>query len=200
MQTQTSSWREGKQNKRTEQNSSSQTICSCDNRAGRDGSQGCFVPFAGCLQLALHLALQAGFSLGPSLPVSPWQCGTQRPPGWSFLRFFSSGGCEFSICIHAHTTVFYPVARLHYRFIHSLHFAVLQLSASQVSLTSLQWAHVILPVPRCITSLLFTPKIRICMPYLEGKNTALESRCLGVEQANMAKAYILEGSCKPPWA
>ena len=116
-----------KQNKRTEQNSSSQTICSCDNGAGRDGSQGCFVPFAGCLQLALHLPLQAGFSLGPSLPVSPWQCGTQKPPGWSLLRFFSAGGCEFSICIHAHAIVFYPVARSRHRFILCLHFAVLQL-------------------------------------------------------------------------
>lgn len=86
---------------------------------------------------------------------------------------------------------------------------MLQLSASLVSSsTPLLGAHTILPAHSGIAllyELLFTLKTLPCMHYLEGKNTPLEGKCLGVEQTNVARKYrtkarILEGSYKPPWA
>lgn len=101
------------ENSPRKQSSSSQTNCSRDNRPGWDGSQGCFVPFAGW-------PFTYPSRLGSPQPFlsSLWQFGIH----WSLLRFFCTVGHEFSICIHVHTIVSHPVARPHCRFILCLQF------------------------------------------------------------------------------
>lgn len=169
MQTQTSVG-EGKTSQENREKSSSQTICSCDNGAGRDGSQGCFVPFAGCPQPSTCLS-RLGSPL--VLPLSlAWQCRTQKPPRWSLLRFFSTGGCEFSICICAYTIIFYLLARSHYGFILCLRFALLHLFLPAYHSS---WPRPFYQYPDALPALSSLPKYGLACISHRGKNTPLES-------------------------
>lgn len=139
-----------------------------------------------------HLPLQAVFSSvlpSQSHPASVVSRSHHTAP----LRFFSTVGHEFSICIHVPTIVSYPVARPHCRFMLCLHFFVFQLFLLPgFFLSSHQWSHTTLPELGCIVSLcelLCASKIGTCVPYLDNKTTPLESWCLGIDQANLGRKY-----------